>query len=490
VDKEPNKLDRSLPRRVFTRLPPILPATLLAMSLLGCNARSASTTSDGTTAADNSQAALPEISAAAYLKQVLARYQSTRSYSDAGEVRLRVEKEGRLTRQVAPMCVMLDQSTLWLAAYDARLWSDAEKTVGWIADEQTRFHDSQVVLGGSSATPQSSGRPVLEKLLLDPILTSRMVSGLGGPPPQLEWLLDPDPMAKLFPPRGDAVDGAPAIEYEGLAERDKRPCVVIRARVGKDLYRFWIDREQSLIRCVELPVSMAGRQVALDGWKVHSLELVLSDASFMPPKAAYELSQMPKAVLPARPRYLRSLVPIPPPRPDPRLGQTVGAFKRTDLAGQSVITHRGVDRALTLWYLGLPPSESQTVLQSIRTLADWLRQSPAPIRGPIRPVAVVDQDSARLLVDAGLGQTDWLLLLDRDQSLQEQLGIEPGNVALVDSQSRILWIGSASAPADVAALGAVIGDAIAGVNVPEQTLRQSESDHAAYRQKLEELAVE
>ena len=470
--------------------------TVLAISIMGCQPQGATQTSDESSAGQARQngspeSSLPEMSAIDYLKQVFSRYRSTQSYHDRGEVRLRIEKDGRLARRIAPMHVALDGSTIWIACYDARLWSDSGKTIGWIADEQSDFHDSQVVVGGSAATAPSSARPTLEHLLRDPILTTRMTAGLGGPPPQLEWLLDADPMAKLF---RDAERSAPdrtrKIQYEGVAERDQILCVVVHAVVGGDSYRFWIERSRSLIHCVELPVSMAGEQIQLEGWKIQSLELVLDGASFDPPAKPYQITEMPKADLPKVPKFVRALIPLPPPQPSPRLGSRVEPFKRPDLAGQIEISHTGADRPFTLFFASVAADDTDSELRNLHAVnqfAGWLQLANQPEQADVRPISLVDDASARLLVGAGISQAGWLLLPDRDASVRRQIGIEPGQAALVDSRGRIIWIGAAGSPADLQSLDAVISDTRAGVDVPVQIRRLWASDLKAYQEKLAEM---
>ncbi|MCS7466472.1 hypothetical protein NZK35_07440 [Stieleria sp. ICT_E10.1] len=479
-------------------------AALLAFS--GCGGKEHAPSSAVDSATEGMSISLPEIPAADYLKRVLTRYQNTRSYRDRGEVRLRVEKDGQLVRRTAPMQVVMDGPTIWIAAYDARVWSDPERMIGWIADEQTDFHDGQVLLAGPAADGPSASRPALEKLLRDPILTARMVSGLGGPPPQLEWLLDPNPMGKLFghstrPGESAGQEGTDqnageseqrSIRYEGMARRENVQCVIVETVAGDDVYRFWIDPQRSLIHCVELPVAMAGKRIELEGWQVRSLELVLTGASFQPPESPYRMEEMPESDLPRRPSYLRSLVPLPPPPPDRRLGRQVAAFQVVDRTGRVKVTERGVGRPLTLWYAGLAQSidgADAKNMHAAEVLSVWLRQTPESIRDQVSPVAVVSDSTGRLFADAGLANGFWVVLAQRSDNGTRNLDLEPGRAMLVDSRGTVIWVGDPFSPADIVSLSAIVQDRIAGVDVARAIHQQWEADRDAYQTKLDELQI-
>ncbi|QEF96873.1 hypothetical protein Mal15_09030 [Stieleria maiorica] len=481
-----NHPERSLPRLLAI-------AALIAFP--GCGGTDSADRPAAASSQDTYTISLPETPAAEYLRQVLTRYQNTRAYRDRGQVRLDIEKNGKRVRRTAPMHVVMDGPTIWIAAYDARIWSDSDRMIGWIADPQTDFHDSQVVLGPPAAGGRSASRPGLETLLRDPILTSRMVSGLGGPPPQLEWLLDPNPMGKLFgtesdaPPSSDTPEER-SIRYDGLARRENVQCVIVQATAGEDVYRFWIDPTRSLIHGVELPVSMAGKQIELEGWKVHALELVLADATFQSPASPYQITDMPDAELPPQPKYLRAMVPLPPPPPDRRLGRTLPTLQATDRTGRITVNQRGIDRPLTLWYAGVDPSVGDAQVRNVHAaeiLSAWIRQSPESIRESVRPVALVDDSTARLFTDAGLANGFWVLLDQRGNRDTRGLELEAGRAMLVDSSGKVVWIGDPFSAADIISLAAIAGDVIAGVDVSDQIHRQWKADHDAYRQRVAEL---
>ena len=432
-----------------------------------------------------STVSLPPIPAGEYLQQVFSRYRSTSSYQDQGEVWLRVERDGRVIRNVAPMEIRLDGAKIWIAAYDARLWSDDERTLGWVVNDETKPDQHQVVVGASATDQRSTDRPVLANLLRDPLLTSRMTSGLGGPPPQLEWLLDAKPMARLFQPQS-------TIEYEGTETEREHPCVVVRATAGEETYRFWIDRSRSLVRRVSLPVSIAGTSVELDGWTVKSLELVLMEARFSTSEPSQDTDPMPQSKLPPRPTWVRALVPLPPRQPSRYLGSRLESFQVTAANSGSPVSHLGAGTALTLWLIPTKESSSErgaAFLRSIYMVAAGLGRLDPSLLQNVRPIALTDDKSLETLSKLAVEDAGWILIRDPDHDLASRLKLRSGQMVLSDSSGTLLWIGSLNSPTDSVVLPNVISDALAGVDIVRRLRDQWKSDFAAYQKKLTEVTI-
>lgn len=467
-------------------------ALLACVATTGCSSTTQETPTNDPEAKHERAISLPTATAEDYLKQVLTRYRNAKSYRDEGEVVLRVEKDGRRIRQIAPMNVALDANRVWIAAYDARLWSDASETLGWIANEKNNFHDSQVVVGMTENSRPPVARPSLEFLLRDPILAERMVAGLGGPPPQLEWLLDPEPMARLFNEDTDSSksESSPSdrsIEYEGVLKRDGQPRVVVRAIANGDKYLFWIDKSTSVIHSVDLPVSMTGQQVELDGWTVHSLELKLVNAHFDQPKTTLQLSDMKYATLPTRPRYVNALVPLPPPLPSSRLGSSLGTFQATDRFQNVTVSQRGSGRPFTVFFAAhLDDDDSSEFrnFQAAAKLVAWFNRLSRTLKQTVQIIAFSNQASEKMFADTGI-----LVLQDTDAKLRGRVGIESGQVSIVDSDGTLLWIGDPTDDSDAAVYASVISDSASGIDVPSQMRKQSQLEQAAYREKLREVSV-
>ncbi|MEM0925851.1 MAG: hypothetical protein AAGJ83_07425, partial [Planctomycetota bacterium] len=253
----------------------VVGCTFAGLAMTACSTKPR----NGSEQPDAAERSLPNLAASDYLKQIFSRYQTAAAYGDEGIVRLGLERDGKTSVQIAPMHVHYYRTSLWIAAYDARLWTNGSETLGWIADPTSEMHDGQVVVGGPVSTSESGGRPELPRLLSDAILADRMTLGLGGPPPQLEWLFDTDPMARLF----DGEASPERIEYGSSSTRENHRCWVVQATRDGDTYRFHIDQERSMIVAIDLPIALAEQSQSLNGWKIRSLELLLKDASFATP---------------------------------------------------------------------------------------------------------------------------------------------------------------------------------------------------------------
>ena len=397
------------------------------------------------------------------------------------------------------MTVMLDGASVWVAAYDARVWSDAKQTLGWIADPQSNLHDSQVAVGtgavASSPGNSAGARPRLEHLLSDPLLTDRMTAGLGGPPPQLEWLLDANPMAKLF---GDD-ESIAEIEYEGIQSRDGKTCVMVRAVAGDDRYRFWIDPRVGLIHSVDLPVSMAGKSVQMDGWEIRSLELALVDASFQEPSEAWQRDSLPHWDFPRIPRYVRGLIPLPPPRPSSRVGERVPPFViQNDARGSPIKIPTQVPgraRGMSLFVVTQPSSEDPDQannVQLVQMFADWHSRLKSELQSAVTPILLADSTSIRFFRQAGLAdkRAGWILANDERTSVAKNpLNVAAGNAILMDARGTLLWTGRPVSPLELLSLSGIIADASTGVDVAKQIQSQWNADYNAYEEKLHELRV-
>ncbi len=244
-----------------------------------------------------------------YLQAIFSRYHAAGSYRDEGLVRLTVPQtnDAQSETKVAPLSVWTNHDTVYLQAYDTRLWSDSEGLTAWIVDPSTRNFDSQVLRG-----PPIGRRPELKQLLTDPILVEQVAAGLAGPPPQLEGLFAEEPMKQLFLDEHKFAFG----QQQTI---EQTQCQEIQVQAGEQQYAFWVDIHSGLIRQVDLPSiptspssepTSADSANAVPGAPSIRLTLELRGATFDVPTTT------PKAdSLPETPKFVGHFVPLPPPPP-------------------------------------------------------------------------------------------------------------------------------------------------------------------------------
>ncbi len=411
---------------------------------------------------DAQAASFRNASPQAYLAAVFSRYRNAASYHDRGVVQILYRDGDREQRQLAPVRVWFDHQHLFVEVYDVRLWSDGRSLTGWISDEASKNFDSQVL-----RRPVTGGRPSLETLLSDPILAERITAGLAGPPPQLEWLFAREPMKRLFA-------GSHRFEFGPSHSVDGRLCRSVRVVADRETYQFWIDQQAGVIRRVDLPPVAAppspGQPI-----QVMPLSLELIGASFNTPQSDPGMQGLPE-----HPRYVKRLVPLPPLEPPSLLGKRSAPFRLTDDRQPFTITERGGDRELTVLvqFSGDPGS-----MASLVTIEHWNASMPAELQRRVR-VAVLADAQARAIVPATVRLP---VVLDRDRSATDSLGLEPGALVILDQRGTIVWRSRATALVSAEGrvrLGAIVADVLAGVDVPNRIRQQWNEEVDAYRRAL------
>ncbi|MFG0263380.1 MAG: hypothetical protein ACF788_13390, partial [Novipirellula sp. JB048] len=387
-----------------------------------------------------------------------------------GQVRMTVEQAGDTPAEtkVAPLSVWTNHDTVYLQAYDTRLWSDSKGLTAWIVDPSTRNFDSQVL-----RAPPIGRRPTLQQLLIDPILVEQVAAGLAGPPPQLEWLFAETPMEQLF------LDSH-QFEYGEQQTIEQTPCQEIKVLAGDQRYAFWIDTQQGLIRRVDLPSLQLPTTAAS-----HTIRLTLDlrEATFAVP------AMLPTAdSLPDSPQFVGHFVPLPPAAAPSILGTRLDSNrlktsdrKPYDFAAGSTASELNVT---ALVYF----ADDANALNSAFVLQDWSQQLPAELAERVRPVLLLDDAiSLRDEVKQILRQSISLSLVwDQSNELASKLAIAPGSLLLVDSAARLVWFQPLVTPESLPTLGAILADALNGVDIPARLQEQHEQDIAAYRRVLRE----
>ena len=451
----------------------LLGGSLFAGLIAGCDS-----VDDGVSATSTDDAAPRSVRTVAYqemkprdyLRAIFSRYHAAGSYRDEGLVRLTVPQtsDAQSETKVAPLSVWTNHETVYLQAYDTRLWSDSEGVTAWIVDPSTRNFDSQVL-----RAPPIGRRPELKQLLTDPILVEQVAAGLAGPPPQLEWLFAEEPMKQLFLEEHQFAFG----QQQTI---EQTQCQEIQVQAGDQQYGFWVDIHSGLIRQVDLP-SIPVSATADPAAPSIRLTLELRAATFDVPTTT------PKAdSLPENPKFVGHFVPLPPSPPPAILGTpidrvdlTTSGRKPFQFSASRSETNPAVTAILCF-------ADDVNALNSAVVLQQWSQQLPATLADQTRVVLLLhDAVALREEVKQWLRESITLpLIWDPKNELASKFAIAPGTLLLVDSSARIVWIQPGVTPQSLPSLGAIVSDISGGVDIPQRMKEQHEHDQAAYRSVL------
>ena len=445
-------------------------AIFMSLAIIGCGSSDSAT---GPRSANDENVVVAKLtslrtaSAKQYLAAIFSRYRNAASYHDRAQARLSYRVGDRIESKVAPLRVWLDHQRLYLEVYDVCLWSDENAMTAWIKDAATEDFDSQVLRTG----PQV-GRPEIAKLLSDPILAQKLAAGLAGPPPQLEWLFAANPMNQLF-------SDAHVFEYASTQSVDGFPCEGIKVNAGKDVYQFWIDKTEGLIRQVDLP-PIQGPPRSGAPPQAMSLSLEMLDASFRSPESAPGMKS-----LPANPRYVHQFVPPPPPEPSRLFGSRPAEFELTvksERADGFKVNERGSDRSMTL--LGRFSGDAGSS-RSAELLRQWVARLPEEMVRQVRVLVSVDPDA----IPFWPARSELPAAVDRKLMAARSLNLPAGGLTVIDSNGRVAWMQSSVTPENLVTLGAVLSDIADGVDVPQRVHEQWAEQVKAYQRAVDAISV-
>ncbi len=332
--------------------------------------------------------------------------------------------------------------------------------MAWIVDQATENHDSQVL-----RLPPREGRFDPQDLLADAVLNEKISSGLAGPPAQLDWLFADHPMQRLFAENHE-------IKFGKRRELDDRLCQMVLVTADADQYRFWIDQDSSVIRRVDLPSIAMPDDLADHVY----LTLDLINATF-----DTDTETPPIDDLPRQPKFVSRMIPLPPPQPAPRLGQSAKSFRIRDRTGKVQISDQGSDREITVI---LFVTATEVSLWNAAAFDGWASLMTADVAARVRSIIIADQEAAGKLpadltvpvaVDANHSLQTVVMNADRDADC---------GLVVIDRQGRIAWVESLMTPQHFAALGPIIGDVLRGIDVPGRLLDQWRADVSTYRNLL------
>lgn len=402
------------------------------------------------------EAAYRDLDAKSLLQTVFHRYRSAESYRDSSRVRLAYDRGGRLESQWAPLSVCLDRGNFYVEAYSLRCYCDTRHTLAWIQDPSSDDFDGQVSV---SEAPKARGD--WEKLTLDPIFAQHLSAGLGGPPPQLDWLFAAEPMKGLFGEQ-QTFEFGPTDTIEG------RPCQCVIVRADSQRYTFWVDRAASIVRRIELPSVIASPEPT-DPPQEMTLTVELTGATFAPLTAPPTIQP-----LPTNPRYVSQFVPLPPEQPNPALGRELERSIAEPL-GRAKAADRGASESLVILVCQVDPDASRSIMG---WLGGWRARLPRELSDRVRLVQV-GGDSY------GADPKQGMIALDGDpEQWAQQLGLVKGGLAIVSPRGVLMWTHPQLFPHELPLLGTIVADVLADVDVPRRLRDDWQTAHEAYQAEL------
>lgn len=410
--------------------------------------------------------------AARVFAALVKAYQAADQYSDRGFVELAYRRNGRDYQDRAPLRVQFHRRrALMLHAYATHLAIDRGRLLATIEEARSENFDNQILDVELARTPFA-----LADIYGDPAVSHFASAGLGGPSPQLELLLSTDPLAGLM-------GGEASLTLAASAELEGQRCDILAVSADGLRYRFWVDRQQRLLRRVELPPESAGLATDPSVEQVR-LRIELEDASF-----AAEAPD--RWLLPERPlgRRVTQFVPPPPPLATPLLGKRVAEFELRPLGEDFVVGPQGSDRDFTVMLWIADHAASRLAVRELQRIADdtapALAERTRFLAVMAEPVADDPQHSVRLLRswNVGLPVAD-----DRSAAGRDVFGIaEAPTLVVLSGEGVVEWFQPRVGPEMANGLPALLTDLGRGVEVGQTLRDQHRADRETYRQMLEEV---
>ena len=308
----------------------------------------------------------------------------------------------------------------------------------------------------------------MDSLLTDEILIEHLGAGLAGPPPQLEWLFASQPMRHLF-------DSDHHFSYGPQREVDGFPCSSVEVDAAGEPFRFWVDRALGLIRRVDLPPVAPGTSDESPGEIKLSLDLV--GASFDTPQSGPSF-----APLPARPKYVRRFVPLPPIEPAGVLGTRAARFRLKSFDGSFTLTETGTDRPVTVMLLESAGAKSNA---SVGVLQRWVAMMAPALQSRVRVLVVVDESRA----DSQPENLALPIVMDAGGTVAAAYRMRPGSLVVLRPGGEVGWVEPELKAESLVNLGAIVGDMLEGIDVPQRIREQWKAAVAEYQTTLQQHRI-
>ncbi len=454
--------------------------TLLAAFASGCD--DSQPVLDGQsppTASTPAQLVSTSVSPRSILDNCIQRYQSLKSYSDQGYVRLRYTADGKQTEDRAPMSVAWDnKGRLGLRVYSV----EAGVT------NDNRFH---LKLGRSfpELANQTLSRSLPTKLDLgwvvaEPTVSEGLSAGLGGFPPQLDLLLSPKPLSRL-------TDGNAKIELLGSATLDGQVCAVVSVTQSQLTYKFWIDKTNNLLHRLELPKQLLPQDILNDS-TVSDLELSVELAKPTPNEPVdwnrFRVQSQPDDYL------VTQFVPPPPALQTQNLGRQIPAFRLFDAQGQVAYESAasGDRKASVLMWLADHPA-CLVAAEQLSVMLQQLKQAGIAERD-VEVVPIWAEAKPPEAMTFSQLKQQWKLpgklAVDQSAAGRDIFQVqEAPTVVILDSTGKLQFMDVRLNPSLDRALAPIVARVVQGVDVAAELVSSAQSADARYRATLARLAA-
>jgi hypothetical protein len=435
-------------------------ATLwIAAAAIGCN--------DSATQTGQPAAA---VTADALMQSTVDAYKSAAAYQDQGVVRLRYRRNGRTFEDEAPLSISWrSPNCVHVQAYQVRVACDGEHFLARMQDAATGDLDGQII-----------ERPAPAKLTLrelydyDEILSAAFRQGLIGYPPQLDLLLDEQPLAAL---RGDQA----IRRLLDPSNIDGRTCSRIGIDTPDGRFVLWVDQASHAVRRIEYPPAAFAPEMAQD----ESVEDVQLTAEF---RGATFVPQMPNDAfaldVPQQAKRVKKFVPPLRELPSKLFGKTVSPFGFADLTGGTVSNESLGDRIKVLVWFNNYPACQTNVQQLSRVYQQYKAQDRLAILAVcVEPSTVSDSQVAEL---TRLWKVDLPTVRDLQAFGRDLFHVSVAPTLVVLDGKNVVHIFEVGANPDLAAeLPQVLERMLAGENLAVEILDQFSQARRAYELALE-----
>lgn len=396
------------------------------------------------------------VSADQVLKDMIAAYRGTGSYTDRGRIRLSWSDQGKRFDDQAPLAVTFARpNKLRVTAYHLDLTADGEILQAKLLGQTIPELAAQLV-------QRPMPRPfTLSSLSSDEVLWDQLARGAGGEPIQASLLLDQDPLADVFDP---------SVQRKLLEKKthDGRLCHRVQVSTDSGQLVFWIDAVSHELRQLQYPeeqgVSLVAdfRDARLGGAVDHQ---------------AFQLDP------PGHANVVRFFVLPPQPLPSDLFGQRVGRFSLTDLSGGEVSRSSLAGKvAVLVWF-----NDHPNCRENLRQIEPIYQQFRGDARVEFRAVWAeggnISDDQLRRL----LSQWEVGIPVARDNAAHgnELLKIPAAPTLIVLGSDGTLQIFEVGVNPDVSRqLPTILGRLFDGHDLAGEVLRYQRREEVAYQKRI------